>query len=107
MYSFTQFKGATRRESRMKAITDKYGVERVITATNEANERQVEQMVGKAMCAYANWQMTEKRKRERGAVIACQSEYEATVRCIAMFVDQPTSYICSYVIARCSEEFGI
>lgn len=96
----------------MKKAT-KNGIDNIITVTNEDNERQVEQMVGKAMCAYANWQEVDNipylangydKAEAKGRF---ESEYEATIRCIAMFVDQPTSYICQYVIARCFEEFGI
>lgn len=100
----------------MKKAT-KNGIDHIITATNKDNERQIEQMVGKAMCAYANWQERKNNKNElaeqfgmaqvQTTIAASQSEYEATIRCIAMFVDQPTSYICQYVIARCFEEFGI
>lgn len=99
----------------MKVATNKYGIEHIITATNEDNERQVEMMVGKAMCAWANYlqavEMTKDTKNDPTLVqvglTAHMSEYEATVRCIALFVDQPTSFICNYVIARCFEEFGI
>jgi len=91
-------------------------VETIITATHKVNEPQVEAMVGKAMCAYANWRETEnadyddpqfRHESQYEVVAAYRAEYEATVRCIAMFVDQPTSYICKYVIDRCAEEFGI
>lgn len=95
----------------------KNGIDYIITATNEDNDRQIEQMVGKAMCAYANWQGVEDDRDQlttlyginavEKSITAHKSEYEATIRCIAMFVEQPTSYICHYVIARCFEEFGI
>ena len=102
----------------MKKAT-KNGIDHIITVTNEDNERQVEQMVGKAMCAYANWMVArecvledinkgfEAEPEKHRAVVAHKSEYEATVLCIGMFVDQPTSYICQYVIARAKEELGI
>ena len=98
-------------------VTDeKTNVKFVITASNKANEREVEIMVGKAMCAYANWKQTEAadydnpqfRHVSQYEVMAAQeSEYEATVRCISLFVEQPTSYICKYIIARAKSEFGI
>ena len=101
----------------MKNAT-KNGIDYIITATNEDNDRQIEQMVGKAMCAYANLKRATERPEGfffrnvseadmKEAKVAFEAEYEATIRCIAMFVEQPTSYICGYVIARCSEEFGI
>lgn len=101
----------------MKVATNKYGIEYIITATNEDNERQVDRMVGKAMCAYANYKGAKNEHKnlvkQYGAISVevteaqYMSEYEATVHCIALFVDQPTSFICNYVIARCFEEFGI
>ena len=101
----------------MKMAT-KNGIDHIITATNEDNERQIEMMVGKAMCAYANWHRSTDKNHfffksgvseleKEKARTAHQSEYEATVRCIAMFVEQPLSYVCEYIIARCFEEFGI
>ena len=101
----------------MKVAKNKYNVEFILTAYNEDNEREVEQMVSKAMCAYANWQERKSNKAELAeefgkaqvelAITASESEYEATVSCIGLFVEQPTSVICNYVIARCYEEFGI
>lgn len=95
----------------MKTVKNN-GINHILTATNEDNDRQIEQMVGKAMCAYANWQQERNSDREdkiQKKLIeqSHRSEYEATVRCIGLFVDQPTSYICQYVIARAKEEFGI
>ena len=52
---------------------------------DEVDERNVSRMVGKAMCAYANWMQAKSAGMERCA-IAHESEYEATVRCIEMFV---------------------
>lgn len=88
-----------------------------LTAYNPDNNRQIEQTVGKAMCAYANWQEAEESARDgeeyAGGIsaveMACMrnAEYEATVRCIAMFVKEPVSTICAYVIDRCKDEFGI
>ena len=75
---------------------------------NESNEREVDRMVGKAMCAYANWTM-EVHDADTDPVAACgfRSEYEATVRCIAMFVHDPLSHVCAYVIDGAHEAFGI
>lgn len=88
-----------------------------VTATNKDNELQVEMMMGKAMCAYANWKERKSNKSELAkefgkaqveiAIAASQSEYEATVRCIDMFVKEHLPEICRIVIDRCAEEFGI
>lgn len=106
-----------RREHTMKVAKNKYGIEYIITAYNEDNEREIEQMVSKAMCAYANYRGAvneHKNLVDEYGVLSVEvteaqynSEYEATVRCIGFFVEQPTSIICNYVIARCYEEFGI
>lgn len=56
-----------------------------LTAANPANGREVSMMTGKAMCAYANLV----KASEAGmlnAATAYESEYEATVRCLEMFV---------------------
>ena len=100
----------------MKATTNN-GIDYILTVYNECDERPVEQMVGKAMCAYANYKTAinehTKNVNEYGLASVniveaeCRSEYEATVRCIAMFVEQPTSYICQYVISRCRDELGV
>ena len=101
----------------MKTTTNKNGIEYILTTYNECDERPVEMMVGKATCAYANYKGAVNEHKslvEEFGVISVEvteaqylSEYEATVRCIAMFVEQPTSYICQYVISRCFEEFGV
>ena len=88
-----------------------------LTAYNKANDRQIEMMMGKAMCAYANMAEVEKNKSELVAIhgrhqvlmtIEChKSEYEATVRCIEMFVKESLPEICRAVIDSCKEEFGI
>lgn len=101
----------------MRAVRNN-GIDHTITATNKGNERQIEQMVDKAMCAYANAKRAGERpdgfffnklsKQDVEVEVAKMwSEYEATIHCIAMFVEQPTSYICQYVIARAKDEFGI
>lgn len=69
-----------------------------LSAYNEANAREISMMVGKAMCAYANWQTALKqlygadtdtaRTLCKNSAIAYKNEYEATVRCIEMFVKE-------------------
>lgn len=81
---------------------------------HECNAREVEMMVGKAMCAYANWQNGLKavygaeddadRTMYKQNAIACKSEYEATIRIIDMFVKDSLYAIQSYVDARAEEE---
>lgn len=88
-----------------------------LTAYNSQNDRQIEMMMGKAMCAYANWQERRNNKEElakqfgmaqvQTTIAANESEYEATVRCIAMFVKESVPEICMAVIDSCKEEFGI
>lgn len=99
-----------------------------VTATNKDNTANVERMMGKAICAYANYVTAQKRGVEmvEAAIEAnenvklngvyaqnleCEhravSEYEATVRCIDMFVDEPLFKVCSIVISRCKEELGV
>ena len=89
-----------------------------LTAYIPENDRQIDQMVGKAMCAYANWRRATERpegfffknvseNEQDAAKVAFKSEYEATVRCIDMFVKEPVPTICTYVIDRCKDEFGI
>lgn len=85
-----------------------------ITATNKANDRLAEMMFGKAMCAYANF-VTAKEHGEHEfkyqpkevVVEAHRSEYEATVRCLEMFVNENIYAIQRAVIARAKEEFGL
>ena len=77
------------------------------TAYDKANERQIEMMVSKAMCAYANWQAAEEKAFAIEERVSHRSEYEATVRCIAMFVKESVPAICTAVIDGCKEEFGI
>ncbi len=88
-----------------------------LTAYNECNDREIEMMVGKAMCAYANWQNSLKavygadndtdRTMFKQNAIACSSEYEATIRCIDMFVRENIYEIQHYITSRAAEEFGI
>lgn len=75
-----------------------------LSAYNEANDRVIDMMVGKAMCAYANWQMAQ---LDGLPVIAQMSEYEATVICISMLVNESVPAICQHIIDRCKEEFGV
>lgn len=86
-----------------------------LTAYNPDNGREIEAMFSKAMCAYANWQETERDSKALEAthgkqkvalhIEACRSEYEATVRCIALFVKEHVPEICSAVIGACEREF--
>ena len=74
-------------------------------------------MASKAMCAYSNYKgaVNEHKSlvKEYGVLSVevteaqYKSEYEATVRCIAMFVKEPVPTICTYVTDRCKDEFGI
>lgn len=87
-----------------------------LTPYNPANAREVEMMASKAMCAYANWQQAERADyydpqfrhvSQYEIVAAHRSEYEATARCIGMFVKEPLPTICIAIIGRAKEEFGI
>ena len=87
-----------------------------LTAYNECNEREIEMMVGKAMCADANAREafkashTDNRFRhvpQDEVVATYRAEYEATVRCIEMFVRENVYEIQRYIQGRCKEEFGI
>ena len=87
-----------------------------LTPVNPANAREIEMMAGKAMCAYANWQQAEsadycdpqfRHESQYEVVAAHRSEYEATVRCTAMFVREPLPTVCVAIIERAKGEFGI
>ena len=91
-----------------------------LMAYNEANNREIEMMVGKAMCAYANWQENLKKvwadfdqNGDDGYTSAWvraardKSEYEATVRCIEMFVRDSIYEIQDYVMQRATDEFEL
>ena len=88
-----------------------------LTAYNECNEREIESMVGKAMCAWANHESAMRAEKQLRAeygdatfekVTAAQlSEYEATARCIGFFVKESLPEICAYIIERAEKEFGI
>lgn len=81
-----------------------------LTAYNECNEREINSMVGKAACAYVSHECAMKDegnlRREFGDKVfdtttASQwSEYEATVRCINMFVRESIYEIQHFVIAE-------
>lgn len=85
-----------------------------LTAYNEANEREISMMVGKAMCAYANHVEYGKQLKnpnlksfgKKDAMLAGErawAEYEATVRCIDMFVKNDLYEIQAYVKAQAEE----
>ena len=57
-----------------------------LNAYNECNEREINAMVGKAACAWANWQVALDNPHSKELQIAYKNEYEATIRCIDMFV---------------------
>lgn len=89
-----------------------------VTPTNKANNREVEFMMGKAMCAWANLQVSlgEWRNCEDGSHEAevhermCaiySSEYEATVICIAMFVKEPIHKVHEIARNRAKAKFKI
>lgn len=78
-----------------------------LNAFNEANEREIEMMVGKAMCAWANWQTALDNPYSKDIQIAYKNEYEATICCIDMFVKDGLYAIQDYVTGRAKAEFGI
>lgn len=99
---------------------DQPGLEHImsnVTAFNHDNDRVVEMMMGKAICAYANMREAKNNMDELVQIhgrqqvilhIEClNSEYEATVRCIDMLVKEPLHEVCRIVIARCAEELGV
>lgn len=87
-----------------------------LTAYNECNEREISMMVGKAMCAYANHASADLnnpnlkpfgKEQVKLAAHGAWSEYEATVRCIDMFVREDIYEIQRYIMGRVEDEFGI
>lgn len=88
-----------------------------LNAYNSQNDREISMMMGKAMCAYANWQNHRNNKSElaeqfgmaqvQAAIAASQSEYKATVRCIDFFVKESIYEIQFAVIESAKEELGI
>lgn len=100
----------------MKTITNN-GIKYTITATDKNNEHQIERMVRRAVSACANYVNTVNEHvslvDQYGALSVevteaqYKSEYESTIQCIGLFVEQPTSYIRNYIVCRAREEFGI
>ena len=85
-----------------------------LTAYNECNEREINSMVGKAMCAYANMLTVIEKADKFDSVMEAvsakrvhESEYEATIRCIDMFVRESLYEIQALVKQRVADEFGI
>ena len=88
-----------------------------VTPRHKDNQLAVDMMFGKALCAYVNWCNTEDdaeqlasehgEVRVREAIAAHQSEYEATVRCLAMLTEEHLPQVCMAVIEAAGEEFGI
>lgn len=88
-----------------------------LNAKNNVNDLAIEMMFGKAICAYANWMNNQScaaicndeklAKFHADAAIASQSEYEATVRCLAMLTVERLPQVCMAVIEQAKEEFGI
>ena len=78
-----------------------------LTPINPANEREIAMMMSKAVCAWANWATHDDvlQPAEHKAMLA--AEYEATARCIAMFVREPLWQICSTIIETAKADFGI
>ncbi len=101
------------------AATDTYTFhfETKLHPYKSGNEREIEMMVGKAMCAYANYYENKKNEAElvfkfgirafEQTQTALNSELEATERCIAMFVKDSMYTIGTYVIKRATEEFDL
>lgn len=89
-----------------------------LTAINPANEREIEMMVGKAMCAYANLQKVcecEELFIESGAgtqeqvdiaKVRHESEYEATIRILDFFVTENLYEIQDFIKMRALEMMG-
>lgn len=85
-----------------------------LTAYNSQNDREIGMMMGKAMCAYANFlnakehEEHEFKYQPKEVVVQKHlSEYEATVRCIGMFVKESIYEIQLAVTDSCKEEFGV
>lgn len=87
-------------------MTTKTATKATVTPINPANSREVEMMMGKAMCAWANATTGGYHQIERYRHMA-MAEYEATARCIDMFVREPLWKVCSTIIERAKAEFGI
>ncbi len=87
-----------------------------VTPTNKANEFAVRSMFGKAVCAYANWDSVKTDEDQlrmlygdievEKSLAAHMSEYEATVRCLEMLVDEHLPEVCMIVIAEARKMMG-
>lgn len=83
------------------------------TAYNNDNDREIRMMFNKAVCAYACWMDLDGRKEELREfnteceiveeIVMRKSEYEATARCIAMFVKDSLPEICMAIIEEAEE----
>lgn len=88
-----------------------------LTPIHECNERAIEMMSGKAICSYANWREYSDNYAEyiqnykasviEKAITESRSEYEATVRCIAMLVREHLPEVCVCIINQAKAEFDI
>jgi hypothetical protein len=99
------------------ATADDEKAEAALNPIHECNAREVEMMVGKAMCAFANAESIKRDAKKnieqygheeyRVAVQAGMSEYEATIRIIEMFVKESIYEIQAHVVGKAEAEFGI
>lgn len=82
-----------------------------LTSWNKQNKREVEMMFRTAVCAYANWKSLEDYKNLDKDLyteyVSRRAEYEATVRCIDVFVQERLHQVYYAVIDEASKEFGI
>lgn len=88
-----------------------------LTPIHECSERAIEMMSGKAICSYANWHSVKDDEDQlrtlygdmavEKSLTAHMSEYEATVRCIAMLVREHLPEVCAHIINQAKAEFGI
>ena len=84
-----------------------------LTPINESNAREIQMMLSKAVCAFANAESIKKNAKKniaeygheeyRVAVQACMSEYEATIRILDFFVEE-SLYEIQYVVVNEAEE---
>lgn len=82
-----------------------------LTAYADGIDRELEAMFGKAVCAYANWQahlnLTDPTDNQKMAAVAFKSEYEATIRCLDMFVGVGVYFLQRMVAEAAAEEFDL
>lgn len=78
-----------------------------LTPTHEVNAREIDMMVGKATCAYANMMMVIERANEFDSVMEAvsakrvyEAEYEATTRILDFFVEESLYEIQHAIIAE-------